>query len=256
MRAFAAVVGDSFLRLRRDKLFFPAIVTSVILFCFASLASDWVIEEVYKVLFDIGYTVFHVTGVLVAVFFGAKLLADTSVDGSIEVQLASPMSRATWLLGSYAGLACALLLLGAVLIASWQGIMLAFGFGFMKPELLHVFLMIMVIWLVMGAMSIMFGSFNSFGVSLFSSLALWIVGMVTAPISQLQLPEGAENTGKITKTLAFLWDLRQFNLADYAFLQTWRLPPEVALQKLGYAGSLIGLFLLLACITFSRRDIT
>ncbi|MGE0172857.1 MAG: ABC transporter permease subunit [Oligoflexales bacterium] len=256
MKAFAAVVGDSFLRLRRDKLFFPAIMTSIILFCFASLASDWVIEEVYKVLFDIGFSVFHITGVLVAAFFGSKLLADTSVDGSIEVQLASPMSRATWLLGSYVGLSCALLLLGAILIASWQGIMYAFGFGPLKPAFLHIFLMMMVIWLIIGAVSIMFGCFNSFGVSLFSSLGLWVIGMITAPISLLKVPEGAETTSKITKTLAFLWDLRQFNLADYAFLQSWRLPPEVVIQKLTYAGSLIGLFLLVACIIFSRRDIT
>src|SRR5271169_3241497 len=108
LRAIRVIALETFLLLRRDRIFAPALVLGLAACALALLASDWSIEDFSKILYDVGYFGFQITGGLVALVWGTKTVGDSRQEGSLEVQLAAPISRFTWLIGKYLGLATCL----------------------------------------------------------------------------------------------------------------------------------------------------
>jgi ABC-type transport system involved in multi-copper enzyme maturation permease subunit len=255
VNVFLALIANSFLRLRRDKLFYPAIFVALILFVFASLASDWMIEDVRKALFDLGFFTFHLTGGIIAIFWGIKLISDSATDGSIEVQLALPVGRSTWFVGNFLGLALALVFIGVLLAGIWQAVIYSFGFGLMSQAELVAIGFLLVLWIILAALTTFLAVFTSQGVTLFGSLIAWIVGLASYPVSKIVTPDTPHAMKTLIDAVAYIWDLRQFNLAEFVFEQTWSLPQEMAVAKLTYGGILIVIFVSLGCFVFSRRDI-
>src|SRR5690606_34381136 len=110
-KVVSVIAWETFVLLRRDKIFVPALVISLLISVLANLASDWSVEDFEKILFDIGFFGFQMTGSLVAIFWGAKIISDSRQEGSLEVQLAAPISRGSWIIGKYAGLCLCLVVL-------------------------------------------------------------------------------------------------------------------------------------------------
>ncbi len=54
-RTLSVISWETFVLLRRDKVFVPALVASLLISAFANLASDWSVEDFTKILFDIGF---------------------------------------------------------------------------------------------------------------------------------------------------------------------------------------------------------
>ena len=84
---------ESFLMLRRDRVFTPMMIVGVAIALFANTASGWTIEEYEKILFDIGIAGFRVTGAVVAMLWGVRLITDPLHDRSIELRIAAPSAR-------------------------------------------------------------------------------------------------------------------------------------------------------------------
>ena len=64
MRALVAVSMETFLRLRRDKIFVPAALVGCGLLLMSGLASYWGVEEFFKILYDLGSFAWLMTGPL------------------------------------------------------------------------------------------------------------------------------------------------------------------------------------------------
>lgn len=255
MRQLFAIAHETWILLRRDRIFVPFILMVILVTTIANLASDWAIEDFTKILFDFGAAGFHITGGLVAIMWGTKTLIDSRSQGAVETQLATPVSRATWLVGKYLGLASMLVALALVFIAVWQSVMAINKFGIMgKPELI-MFGFLVVDWLIVAAMAVMFAALMSSAVALFSCAMLWVVGL-SAPSIQLVMAPDADPTAKvIVGGLAKYWNLQQFVLSDY-LNSPGVFPTAHDLEmRLLYAGCLIGIMLTAGAVGFSRRDL-
>jgi ABC-type transport system involved in multi-copper enzyme maturation permease subunit len=245
---------QSFLLLRRDKIFLPAVVAGVLVTMFANLASDWGIEEFRKILFDIGALGFHLTGCLVATFWGTKTISEARSDGSLEIQLAAPVSRVSWLVGKYMGLVMGLVLLWILTVIFWQAIMLANNFGLMEKPQLMFFAFQLIEWALVGAVAVFYSTFAGVTIALFATISTWLAGLVSFPISQ-NLPPFADGLSvAVVKWLARVWDLRQFNLTSYATNLETISAGELQVRA-GYGITLIFLIITVSCIFFRRRDV-
>jgi Cu-processing system permease protein len=245
---------ESFLLMKRDKIFFPALAGSILVALFANLASDWSIAEFEKILFDIGGVGFQITGSLVAIFWGTKTIQDSRTEGSLEVQLATPLNRSSWLIGKYLGLVTALVFLMAIMLMLWQVLMLLNAFGWMTANQVAIFSLLALSWLVLGAMSIFLASFCGQSVALFGALSLWFGGMAASLVNNSLAPETSEVTKSIVGNVARIWDLQRFNLIDFATNGNILTKQEI-ISHAAYGTTLIAFFIVASTIIFTRRDL-
>lgn len=249
------ILSETFLRLRRDRIFLPAVIAGILLLMFSGLASYWGVEEFFKILYDLGTTAYHLTGATVAIFWGIKIIHDSHQEGSIEVQLSSPVSRVEWLVAKYFGLACALLLLGLIFIVAWQLVYWGYGMGPLKLPIITIFAMLSLSWLVVGALAMLMASLSSYAIALFSSFWLFILGLLTAPLMQTMSPDTPESLRLILETMAGLWNLHYFNLYEIG-VGTSELELGQLAAKLAYGLALITIFLGSGALVFQRKDLT
>jgi Cu-processing system permease protein len=254
MRTTLAIAAETFLRLRRDRIFLPALLVGVGLLSLSGLASYWGIEEFYKILYDMGAAAYLFTGATVAIFWGNKVVADSKQEGSIEVQLASPVGRSTWLIGKFLGLAMGLFLLAIGFLVAWQLIYAAWTLGWIKPNDLLIFALLTLVWLILGALAICLACVASSGVALFCSAWAFLAGLMSAPIMQALSAETPASTRRAVEIIAGLWNLHYLNLASFGG-QSHFVSPSDLLSRVAYGLALCVFFLALACAAFQKKDI-
>lgn len=254
MRAMIAVSMETFLRLRRDRIFLPAALVGLGLLALSGLASYWGVEEFFKILYDLGTATFLFTGTSVAIFWGNKIIADSRQEGSLEVQLASPIGRSAWLIGKFLGLVAGLLTLAVILLIGWQGIFASYGMGWISSKDLIIFSVLSMTWIIMGSVSILFASLASGAIALFCTIWMFVLGLLSAPIMQALAPDTPASTRQAIEILAGLWNLHTFNLGTFGGQAEFLSRMELY-SRLGYGLTLVAAFLSLACLSFQRRDI-
>ena len=254
MHALTTMTLHSFATLRRDKIFLPFIIMGLAVSCFAALASEWTMEGFRKVLFDIGVTGFYLTGTVVAVLWGTKAVIDAQDDGGMELELAAPIGRSTWLVGKFLGLCLSMVLFAVILTLLWQAIIGLSGYGWLKNHEMITFGFLLVGWLVISAAAVFFATVCSHAVAQFATASVWIIGMTIDMIAKTMLQGSNEVLRAIVEVIAKGWDLQQFNLIQYASNPDLYSEQEL-LWRLLYGGLLVAILLSASCWTLSRRKI-
>ena len=253
MRALVIVTRETLLLLRRDRIFLPALAASVTAALAAEAVSDWSVEEFFKILFDVGYFGLQLLGIFVSLFWGIKSITDSRQQGALEVQLAAPISRPTWLIGKFLGLAIALTALGVIQVAIFQVFMRFNDFGWLTPPEIAAFVLMIEGWIVLAALATLFASFCGQAVAMFSALALYIVGLGSSLVANTLNPNAPASTRAAVEFVARLWDFQQFNVVEPAVLGGFPGRAELWARG-GYGLVLILILVSIACVVFSRRD--
>ncbi len=255
MKAFFALYREGFKWLVRDKIFIPVIITGIAIALFANLASDWSIEDFQKILFDIGIAGFRLTGGMVAILWGARMIHDALTERSIEPRLAAPIPRVTWFMARFAALASVLILMGCIFGLCWQTIMFATGSGRMTNIQGWSLGLLVGEWLVLAAMAMMFASFSGFAIALFSATAMWIAGLIAPLLSATRDPKIAPESGIIVDFVADVWNFQRFNLIDQLGVIGQTIQLSDLIVRLSWAGSLLFALLTIGAWRFSERDL-
>jgi len=247
---------ESFLILRRDRIFFPIIVAGTAIAFLANLASGWTFEGWQKILFDVGLAGFRLTGGMVAILWGVRMITDPLQDRSIELRIASPSPRYTWILGRYAGLALCLLVMGLIFIGIWQGLMALNHNGTMNNLQNWTMGMLVVEWLVLGAVGLLMGTLGAFSTAMFVTLAAWVLGLIAPLVAATLGPEVEPTQRRIIEFVAQMWNFQRFNLSDQldSGLVTVNLSDISA--RMTWAGSVLFGCLILSAWVFQRKDLT
>lgn len=257
MSAFIAITYESFLMLRRDKIFVPMLIGLVFLFFLASFITEWSLDDYRIIYFNLTQTSLRLTGGAIAVLFGVKMLHDTYVSGSLETILSRPIYRSTFLQGSYTALLLCLLLYGVLSGLTWW-LMNYFFFTHRIPNefIFWGVALAFLEWGVISAMAYCFSSFCGFGMSLLSVIMMWLVALVsTAMASSLEgLKDSYSDLLPVVEGLAKFWSFDRFSLLAYS--RTMEFPSlSFILNSVGYAVSVVAVLLVLSHIFFSSRDI-
>ncbi len=248
------VAKETLLLLTRDRIFLPAALAGALFLQFAQVASEFGIQNFTQIMFDVGNFGFHLTGAIVAILWGSKMIADSRQEGSIEVQLSSPLSRPAWLVGKYLGLSGALIPIGLLLLAVWNVLLYFNRFPLMTEKHAIIYGFMILGWLVIASSAVLFSAVAGSAVALFCTFTLWVSGLIgTAVFQALPGAPGTEMTREILKFISRIWDLQRFNLSEFVLKD---LPPESILWDHGLYGiCLIVALLTFACLFFTRRDL-
>lgn len=254
MRPYLTIVQETLLTLRRDKLLAPALIAGVLFTLLAALVGYWGIEEFGKILYDLGGLGYHITGVVVAMFWGTKMISDSRQSGYWEVQLAAPLRRTTWIIAKFTGLILSLLLLAVILLAVWHVLLWYFGMRPFYAKQWQIFGLLTLGWFIMAAVSVLFASLTSQALALFCSSAMWIAGLSSSSIAAALSPETPEVMRSAVEGLSRFWNLHLYNFIDFATSHD-PLPMDQVQMRLGFGVCLIVVFLAVASVFFSRKDL-
>ena len=247
---------ESFLILRRDRIFMPMIVVGFAITLFANIASNWSIEDFEKILFDIGIAGFRVTGAVVSILWGVRMITDPLQDRSIELRIASPSARFVWILARYSGLATCLILMGLIFAASWQSIMSLNSFGSMTNIQSWTLGLLVLEWLVLGAFGLLMGTLAGFSTAIFVAFGSWIAGLL-APLVAATIDPGTDPSQKqLVEFLANVWNFQRFNLIDQLEAGAKSVEISDLVSRLTWGGSVLFGSLILASWVFQEKDLT
>lgn len=259
MKPILIIARETFVLLRRDKIFLPLVVVGLCLVFFSSMMQDSSADELVKTMFNMGASGFFFTGIIICLLWGVKSICESRRDGSIELQLAAPVTRSQWLIGKYIGLCCSLLLVGIILFAAFQ-LMLYVDFKkIMTGKQVLVFVYLYIGWMVFAAICTFFSTFCNTPTATFSSFCVWVTGMLSGVIVASAPPR---SDGSIVETLvkmiASFWDFQRFNLVEHAVRysgpETFP-PPSALLWFATYGIAVVVLLLSASTIIFNHRDL-
>jgi ABC-type transport system involved in multi-copper enzyme maturation permease subunit len=256
MNAWWQLSKESFLMLRRDRIFLPIVIAGFAIASFSNLASGWGIESFEKILFDLGLVGFRLTGGIVAILWGVRLVTDPLQDRSIELRIATPASRVVWLLGRYTGLAICLIMTGVIFAAVWQLLMFMNQFGTMNNLQSWSLGMLLFEWLTLGAIGLSLGTLSGFSTALFVSFALWITGLIAPVVAATLDPTVAPLQKNLIDFMAKTWNFQRFNLVDQVTAGTHTVIMSDLLPRLTWAGCVMTGCIALACLAFQEKDLT
>jgi len=247
---------ESFLILRRDKIFIPIVIVALAIAFFANLASNWGVENYEKILFDIGLAGFRLTGGVVAILWGVRMITDPLQDRSIELRIASPSARFTWVLARFTGLALCLLLMGLIFVGIWQLLMALNQFGTMNNLQSWTLGMIVVEWLVLGAIGLLMGTIAGFSTALFATFSAWIAGLL-APIVAATAGSSTDATQRrFLEFVADVWNFQRFNLIEQLEAGKHTVMLSDITSRLSWAASVLVGCLVLSSWVFQEKDLT
>lgn len=254
--SFWYLARESFLFLRRDRIFFPMLLVGTAIAYFANLASTWTFEEWDKVLFDIGLAGFRLTGGMVAILWGVRMISDPMTDRSIELRIAAPSARYTWILARYAGLSFSLIIMGSVFIGAWQGLMLLNKFGTMTNLQNWSLGLIVCEWLVLGALGMLTATITNFSTAVFITIAAWITGLIAPLVAATLSPETEPLHRKFIETLANVWNFQRFNMIERLHSDQLTVRLDDLIPRLSWGASVLVGCLILAAWIFQKKDLT
>jgi len=244
------VAGVTVRELLRRKVQVNLLLFGLVLLVASSAVSQLTLGHMHRILSDLGLTAMALIGTLLAVFLGASLVAGDVDRRVVYPILAKPLSRSSYVLGRYAGLAAALILNLAVMSA-FLAALLALDAGSLAPvnrTLAAATAAMGVQLLVVGAVAVLFSCVTTPTLASIFALSVTIAGHLTN-------------------------DMRAFwRGADWVATALWYLVPNLGALSLNHAviygltvsdatwvAGLYGLLyaagvLALATLAFERRD--
>jgi ABC-type transport system involved in multi-copper enzyme maturation permease subunit len=230
-----------------------------VLVCFACgslglslLLGQMTYTEQYKLTLDFMLAGIEISMALFSVFMGISLFQKEIALGSVSLVLSKPIARPTFLLGKYLGQILVQFVVTAAMVGVTIG-MTAFHEQAVLTPIIQSALMIFFEITVLTAITYFFAVNSGAITTAVVTLCLFALGHLRESVSKnLGSDYGVQGIWRFTKTI--LPDLELFNmkgLASYGFGITAR---ELGWASL-YALCCVSFFLIMASVTFSRKDI-
>jgi Cu-processing system permease protein len=254
MSAILAVARGTFREAVRDRVLFLVVGFGVIVLVFSRLLSPIAMGEGNRNTIDLGLSTLGLLGIVIVALVGTGLVHKEIERRTIHVVLSRPVSRASYLIGKWAGLSgtmgAAVLAMGAILLAVSVAMR---GPEVVGPVTQAVFLLALAN-MVLAALAVLFSSLSTPILSVVYTLGLYATGYWTSDLRDFsrQMP-GA--LGDLVRGVSYvLPNLELFNLrSQVAHLET--APALQLVLAVGYAAAYVAAVLALAVVAFERREL-
>jgi ABC-type transport system involved in multi-copper enzyme maturation permease subunit len=181
------VAGMTVKLLHRQQSFYALLVLGTVILAVAQLTGSLIPEESRRLVNETGSIGFLGVMVLAAAYWGARLFAAGKKGGSLEFQMTAPVTRSSWALGRFSGMAIALMILALVLIAEWQILLQISRQEWATSRELVAFEFNALNALLVAALAVLFSTLMRPMGAATMALGLWAVGMNTAVINYWNL---------------------------------------------------------------------
>lgn len=170
-----AIALNTFKEAVRNKIFYLLIAFGVFFAMSSKLISLLTISDQTKVLKDVGLASIHFFSVLIAIFTGINLVYKEIEKKTIYNILSKPISRSSFIIGKFFGLAFTLL----TALVSMAVIFLFFLFistGELDTGVLVFFFLLYMELLIITAISLLFSSFSTPILSSIFTICIYLIG--------------------------------------------------------------------------------
>ncbi len=253
MGAIGVIAVNAFRESLRDKILYNLVLFAGLLIGLSVLLADLSITEHHKVIADMGLAAINLIGVIIAVFVGISLVNKEIERRTIYTIMARPISRASFIMGKYLGLALTLF----VNMAIMQAVFLLTLWLYHVPIQLSIFQAVALIFveiLVVTAIALFFSTFTSTTLSAIFTLGLYVIGHLTA---DMRTAVAGSDSGPIKGLVELLYylcpNLEMLNIKGQAAVGIVAAPEYVMLASL-YGVMYAGVLITGACLVFQQRD--
>lgn len=266
LRAIGKVAVAVFKESVRDRVPYSLVIFSVILMGASFLMSRLTAGQDFKVVKDLGLATMNAIGLLIAIFIGTGLVAKEVERKSIYAVLTKPLSRASFLVGKYAGLVLTLAVNLGMMTAAYylmlqymewttdDWIKSAWRAPANDPRLLLAVLLIGVQLMLTTAVALFFSTFSSPMLSMLLALAVWVAGHFSGDLRDFQL--AVESPAAVAIARGLYYVLPNLDALDVKNEVVHGLPivwAPVGLAVLSIT-AYIGVLLAASVVIFNRRD--
>jgi len=210
MRKVISIAAETSILLRRDQIFQPLTVIVGAALAIAIFATDWSIEEKSSVYHNLVAFIFQISGSIISLIWGVKIISDAKIDGSIEQSMSRPVTRSQWLLGRFLGLAFTLFILSLAVGIVWR----LGAYVYEIPTVVSWFTISLIqtlfLWLITGSVAVFVSTFAGPGTGLFIGASMWLLGLMSRPIAQGLSGPGFEGFKNFTTVISNFWSLSPF----------------------------------------------
>ena len=253
MAAIGVIALNTFRESLRDKILYNLLLFAGMLIGLSVLLADLTITEHHKIVADMGLAAINLTGVIIAIFVGISLVNKEIDRRTVYTIMARPISRTSFILGKYAGLALTLFVNVAIMLA----VFLMTLWFYQVPVGLAIFQAVRLIFvelLVVTAIALFFSTFSSSTLSAILTLGIYVIGHLTTDLKSVAGKSGNETASAIMNGLYYLCpNLESLNIKGQAAVGIPVGPDYLVLASL-YGLAYTAVLVTGACLVFQRRD--
>lgn len=248
-----AIAFNTFKEAVRHKVFYLLVVLGITTALSSQVISMLTIGDKEKVLKDVGLASIDFFSILIAVFTGINLVYKEIDKRTIYNILSKPISRGSFILGKFFGLALTLLVALTAMVTIFF-LFLALSTGNMDLRLLIYFFLLYLELLIITAISLVFSSFSTPILSSIFTISLYLIGTVTWTFQLFK----QHLTQPFEKVVAYLFyyllpNLEKFNIKNSIVMKT-ELDSYLVTNSILYAVVYTSALLVLAIFIFNKRE--
>jgi Cu-processing system permease protein len=255
-----AIARNTFREAIRDRILYGFLFFAIVLILFSLVLGRLSFNQQIRCTMDVGLAGVSFFSVLIAIFLGITLLHKEIEKRTIYPVLAKPVSRTTYLLGKFVGLAATMAVQMALMVAVFLALLLMEG-AELSTGLFVAVAFIFVETLLVIAMALFFTSFSSPFLSGLFCLGLFAAGRNAQLLSALAKDKQLAWMGPILDgATAVVPNLYLFYPSGKMVEQSWAtvlgqyVTNGYAAYTIGYGIAYTALFLALAVVLLGRRD--
>ncbi len=253
MGAIGVIAVNAFRESLRDKILYNLVLFAGLLIGLSVLLADLSITEHHKVIADMGLAAINLIGVIIAIFVGISLVNKEIERRTIYTIMARPISRSSFIMGKYLGLALTLFVNLTIMMAVFLLTLWLYHVP-IQASFFQAVALIFVEILVVTAIALFFSTFTSTTLSAIFTLGLYVIGHLTADLQTLVSNSGSSPITSFVDLLYYLCpNLEMLNIKGQAAVGIVAAPEYVMMASL-YGLMYAGVLLIGACLVFQQRD--
>jgi ABC-type transport system involved in multi-copper enzyme maturation permease subunit len=254
MAGLRPIAANTLRELVRSKLFYNLVIFSALLIGASMFVAQLTIGGWSRIILDMGLSAIEGVGVLLSSLIGVGLVAGEIDRRTIYPTLAKPVSRATFLLARFAGLALILAANVALMLGVLAFTLRMAGGGFSPATLPAALLLLIELWLI-AALAMFYAAFTTPTLAVAFCLSTFLVGHL---VSDLRVYGERSKSGLARTVTGALYralpNLELLNLKAQA-ANDLPVPDGFTASSAAYGLVYALLVLLLAIAIFRRRDL-
>ena len=191
MTQMLAIAKNTFREAIRDRILYGFLFFAVLLILFSVVLGQLSFNQQIRCTLDVGLAGISFFSVLIAIFLGITLLHKEIEKRTIYTVLSKPVSRATYLLGKFLGLAATMAVQIMLMVAVFLAVLLLMG-GELTSGLFFALALIFVEVLLVISLALFFTSFSSPFLSGIFCLGIFAAGRNADLITELAKTKSLE----------------------------------------------------------------
>jgi ABC-type transport system involved in multi-copper enzyme maturation permease subunit len=255
-----AIARNTFREAIRDRILYGFLFFAVVLILFSLVLGQLSIGEQVRVTVDVGLSGISFFAVLMSIFVGISLLHKEIEKRTIYPVLSKPVSRASYLVGKFLGLAATMAAQIALMSLVFFGVLALQG-GAPRSGLFAAVLLTVVETLLVISMALFFTSFSRPFLSGLFCLGIFAAGRNADLISELADVESLawlapvlDGATAILPNLYLFYPSGKLVEGSWATVQEQFVSSGYLASATGYGLAYTAAFLLLSIVLLGRRD--